>query len=153
MESTNIKDLQNIQFSIYFKSTRVYDDEEIFNIELFNDIQDELVSKFRVIKNDANVLQFTGIINKLNTYIKNGYIYSAPNSIKTVEYPEFGLTNILKIRSYTIRINFDIINVWHVILSDNQLICFDVMGADINNLLFNKTEKIYLLSYLTGNYI
>ena len=71
MEPTNIKDLQNIQFSIYFKSTRIYDEEELYNIELFNDIQDELVSKFRVIKNDANVLQFTGIINKLNTYINN----------------------------------------------------------------------------------
>ena len=71
MEPTNIKDLQNIQFSIYFKSTRIYDEQEKYNIELFNDIQDELVSKFRVIKNDANVLQFTGIINKLNTYINN----------------------------------------------------------------------------------
>ena len=71
MEPTNIKDLQNIQFSIYFKSTRIYDEQEKSNIELFNDIQDELVSKFRVIKNDANVLQFTGIINKLNTYINN----------------------------------------------------------------------------------
>ena len=73
MESIiNIKNGENIQISIYFKSMLIYDEDELDNVSLINDIQDELSPKYQVIQNNENVAKFTGIMNKLSAYIENG---------------------------------------------------------------------------------
>lgn len=102
---------------------------------------------------EVDTEKIKSIISLLSMYLKNEYMRGLHSDIRTIEYPEFLPTDILKIRSYSILINFEKISVWHVILPDNELISFDGLGVKINNLIFNKTEKIYLLSYSTGNYI